>query len=130
MPAVARVGARVPDGQAHAVVPLDVAERDGRRPGPAGVELSIFFFFFSFFVKKETTENTFSSRRFSSRRFSSRRSLLFSLSLSPLCLLCLLCLTLKNRDTTCDAGLVGYSLQTYATRMAQLTPPRYPATLE
>jgi len=127
VPAVARVGARVPDGQAHAVVPLDVAERDGRRPGPAGVELSIFFFFFSFFVKKETTENTFSSRRFSSRRFSSRRSLLFSLSLSPLCLLCL---TLKNRDTTCDAGLVGYSLQTYATRMAQLTPPRYPATLE
>ena len=122
MPAVARVGTRVPDGQAHAVVPLDVAERDGRRPGPAGVELSIFFFFFSFFVKKETTENTFSSRR-----FSSRRSLLFSLSLS---LLCLLCLTLKNRDTTCDAGLVGYSLQTYATRMAQLTPPRYPATLE
>jgi len=122
VPAVARVGARVPDGQAHAVVPLDVAERDGHRPGPAGVELSIFFFFFSFFVKKETTENTFSSRR-----FSSRRSLLFSLSLSPLCLLCL---TLKNRDTTCDAGLVGYSLQTYATRMAQLTPPRYPATLE
>ena len=39
VPAVSRVGARVPDGKADAGVLLDVAQRDGRRPGPARVEL-------------------------------------------------------------------------------------------
>jgi hypothetical protein len=38
--------------------------------------------------------------------------------------------TLKNLESRTEGGALGNNLQTYATKMAQLTPPKYPVTLE
>ena len=66
VPAVARVRARVPHGQADAGVLLDVAQGDGGRPGPAGVELRREFFLLYFFLSENVREREKEERELSS----------------------------------------------------------------